>query len=70
MALSRAEKIAATKLDNRISHLYAVRCSGIQIPIMKTTEVYRVATLAAATGCDDQALGDAIAAYVETIRVN
>lgn len=52
----------------RIQRIYGQRCSGITIPILKTVDVFKVGEAAIAQGADDAALGDAIAAYVETIR--
>ena len=57
-------------LDKRIASLYSHRCSGVQINIRDIGKVYAVARQAAATGGDDQQVGDAIAAYVQTIRQN
>lgn len=57
-------------IDARISRVYGQRCSGVQISVMDMGKVMAVAQTAVAAGVDDQALGDAIAAYVETIRKN
>jgi len=54
--------------ENRIERIYAQRCSGIAIPIMKIGDVFKVAERAIDAGADDQALGDAIRQYVDTIR--
>ena len=57
-------------IDARISRIYGQRCSGVQVNVMDLSKVFRVAQVAVATGGDDQAVGDAIVAFVETIRVN
>ena len=63
-------KRAERNLENRISRLYGLRCSGIQIDILDIGKVFETARKAAAEGLDDQKLGDRIVAYVETIRHN
>ena len=67
---TRAETRAAKLLDERIEALYYKRCSGIQISIMDISKVFRDGREAAAKGLDDVALGDAILAFVNTIRKN
>jgi short-subunit dehydrogenase len=57
-------------VDARIEKLYGQRCHGIQIDIMDISKVFKHAREVAETGADDIVLGDAIAAYVETIRKN
>lgn len=56
--------------DNRICATYAAHCSGVQVPIMKLSAIYKVGQAAIDAGADDTALGDIIAAFVETIRCN
>lgn len=58
------------KADKRIDALYRARCSGIQIDMMDISKIFDHGYKVIATGADDQALGDAIAAFVETIRKN
>lgn len=68
---TRAEKIAANKLDARVTRLYGERCSGIQIGIMEISKVFDAGKKAAAQfGDDDKAVGDAIYNFVQTIRHN
>ena len=66
--MTRAQKLA----DKRIEALYYQRCSGIQINVMDIGRVFKAGHTAIATkpDIDDAALGDAIAAFVETIRKN
>lgn len=60
------------KIDKRIERLYYARCSGIQIGIMDIGKVFKAGydAIAANENITDVALGDTIAAYVETIRHN
>jgi hypothetical protein len=65
--MTRAEKIAAKKLDAEINKLYCENCSGIQIDIMDISKVFDVAKKARAEGRD---MKDAIVSFVQTIRKN
>lgn len=56
--------------DKRIDHVYATRCSGVQISIFDLAKVSAVGHASIAAGADDTQLGDAIAAFVQTIRRN
>lgn len=56
--------------ETRVSRLYGQRCSGVQIPIMETCKVMSIGLQALRAGLDDTAIGDRIAAYVQTIRTN
>lgn len=56
--------------DTRIERAYYARCSGVQIDIMNIGRVFNAGRAAIANGADDEALGDAIAAFVETVRQN
>ncbi len=56
--------------DQRVERAYYTRCSGIEIDIMDIGKVFKVGEQALVDGADDAALGDAVAAYVETIRKN
>ena len=55
--------------DARISRVYGQRCSGVQIGIMDIGKVFKVAEEAIAAGMGDEALGNVIAAYVDTLKV-
>lgn len=57
-------------IENRVARIYGQRCSGIQIGILDTPKVMAVGEKAVSEGLDDQAIGDRIAAFVETIRKN
>jgi len=57
-----------SKSELRIARLYRERCSNIQINIMDISKIYDDAREGIAAGLDDAALGDRIAAFVETIR--
>ena len=65
--MTAKEKKAASA---RVSRIYAQRCSGVQINILDTVKVFKVGMEALIAGGDDQTIGDTIAAFVETIRVN
>lgn len=54
-------------LDRQIERIYGQRCHGIQIDIMRIGDVFAAGRKAAAEGRD---IGDAVAAFVETIRKN
>lgn len=54
--------------EKRIERAYLSRCSGIAINVMDIPKVFKVGKDALDGGADDAALGDAIAAFVETIR--
>jgi len=68
--MTRAEKLAAKAVDNRIQKAYLSRCEGIQIPLLDIPKIFAVGKAAIAEGADDTVLGDKIAAFVETIRKN
>jgi hypothetical protein len=70
MKQTRAEKKAEKLADDRIDRAYRTRCSNIPIDIMDIPKVFAEGRKAIAGGADDQALGDTIAAFVETIRKN
>jgi ferritin-like metal-binding protein YciE len=65
--MTRAEKIAAKKLDAEINKLYHQHCSNIQIDIMDISKVFEVAKKARAEGRD---MASAIISFVQTIRKN
>jgi hypothetical protein len=64
---TRAEKIAAKKLDNEIEALYTKNCSNIQISIWDISKVYAEARKARAEGRD---MEQAIIGFVQSIRKN
>jgi hypothetical protein len=57
-------------IKDRVSRAYYATCSGIQINVMDISRVFEVGEAAVAAGLDDEMLGKAIHAFVETIRVN
>lgn len=61
------KKLSEKQIDKLVEKAYYARCSGIAIDIMDIGKVFRVGRRAYDAGLD---LGDAIAAYVETIRKN
>jgi hypothetical protein len=56
--------------EQRISRIYGQRCSGVQVNVMDLGKVFKVAEDGIAAGMGDEALGNVIAAFVETIRKN
>jgi hypothetical protein len=65
--MTRAEKIAANKLEKEIGAIYKANCSGIQIDIFDISKVFAVAKKAHAEGRD---MKEAIVSFVQTIRKN
>jgi len=72
MARKLSTKQIAKLNDERINRLCGQRCSGVQISIMDIPKVFKVANQAIVENAEisDQALGDKIAEYVNTIRKN
>ena len=67
MRQTKAQKEA----DKRIERVYYARCSGVQIDIMDIGKIFACGQRLLASGpMSDAQLGDAIAAFVETIRKN
>jgi len=56
--------------DKRINALYCRLCSGVQIDIMDIGKVFKAGYAAIEGGATDEALGEAIVAFVQTIRKN
>lgn len=52
----------------RVERAFYARCSGIAVNIMDIPRIFDAGMKAIESGADDAALGDAIAAFVETIR--
>lgn len=65
--MTRAEKIAAKKLDTEISKLYHESCNGIQINMMDIPKVFEAAKKARTEGRD---MKEAIVSFVQSIRKN
>jgi hypothetical protein len=65
--MTRAEKIAAKKLDQEIDAIYKANCAGIEIDIFDIERVFAVGRTARAEGRD---MKEAIVAFVQTIRKN
>jgi hypothetical protein len=63
-------KQIAEATDKRIEQIYYRRCDRVQISIMDIPKVFATgrAAILAEPGISDEALGDRIAAFVETIR--
>lgn len=59
-----------TLRDKRINDAYAATCGGVQIPLMKITDVFKVGDKAITAGADDATLRKVISDYVQTIRMN
>ena len=70
--IKKMTKKAQKAQNDRISRIYTRRCSGVQVNIMDLDKIDKVAkdALAADPVISDEALGDKIAAFVQTIRVN
>lgn len=60
------------KADDRINTIYCKRCSGVQIGVMDIGKVFAAGRKAIEENPDitDEALGDKVAEFVETIRLN
>jgi hypothetical protein len=58
------------EIDDRIDRIYRQRCSGVPIHFMDVSKIFRVGREAIETVVDDQALGDKLAEFVETIRLD
>lgn len=65
--MTRAEKIAAKKLDQEIDTIYKAHCAGIEIDIFDIEKVFAEGRKARAEGRD---MKEAIVAFVQTIRKN
>ena len=55
--------------EARIDRIFGLRCSGVQIPVMELGKIFRVGQAGIALGMNDDALGDAIAAAADAVRV-
>lgn len=69
---ARAAKIAKNKLDERIDRAFKRRCEGIQIGVMDLGKIFTAGYEAVAKDptITDEALADAVFAFVQTIRKN
>jgi hypothetical protein len=65
--MTRAEKIAAKKLDNEINAIYMANRINIKIPIMDIPKLFSEARKARAEGRD---MMDVILNFVQKIRKN
>jgi len=63
-------KAQLKKVDARITKAYTSSCNGVEIPMMKIPEIFKVGRAAVAEGADDEALKAKIVAFVATIRAN
>ena len=63
-------KAEEKKIDKKVESLYYKRCSGIQINVMDIGAVFKVGKAAALAGKSDDAIGDEIFTFVQTIRKN
>ena len=61
------EERAAKKAKARVEKIYYDRCRGMQIDIMKISQVFAVGVAAVQAGDDDQAIGDKVFAFVQSI---
>jgi hypothetical protein len=59
---------AQKKIDARITKAYASSCNGVEIPMMKIPEIFKVGRAAVEAGADDEALKAKIVEFVQTIR--
>jgi len=58
------------EIDDRIDRIYRQRCSGVPIHFMDVSKIFRVGREAVEAAVDDQAPGDKLAEFVETIRLD
>lgn len=63
--MTRAQKLA----EQRVEQAFYRRCSGIQIRVLDMPKIFKAGLQAVAEGLDDTALGDRVAAIVDTLRV-
>lgn len=63
-------KPSKKQTDLRIEKAYGQACNGVQIPMMKIPEIFKVGRAAIAAGADDEALKAKIVEFVATIRTN
>lgn len=63
-------KAEQKKIEMRIEKAYGQSCNGVQIPMMKIPEIFKVGRAAIAAGADDEALKAKIVEFVATIRTN
>ena len=63
----RAAKKALKLAEARVESIYTARCRNVRIDIMKISKVFDVGLAAIKAGDDDQALGDKIFAFVQSI---
>lgn len=70
MARTPTQKQQKKINDKRIETAYGLHCSGISIRMLDIPKVSKVGQASIDSGADDAALGAAIRAFVETIRVN
>ena len=68
--MTRMSKKAEKLNDERIERAFYRHCSNIQIDVMHLSKVFAVGRSAIANGADDDALGAALLAFVNTIRRN
>ena len=68
----RAAKMAENKANKRVEAAYYARCRGIPINVMDIGKVFDAGkkALAADSTITDEALADAVFAFVQTIRKN
>lgn len=57
-------------MDDRISKVYAVSCHGVQISIWDMGKIMAKGRELVASGADDQALGQGLRAFVDTLAVS
>lgn len=59
------------KIDGaRITRIYGQYCRNIQIPIMSIPKIHDAGMKLLDEGAEDQAIGEAMFAIVQTVRVN
>ncbi len=68
--MAKVTKKAIKANEARVSKLYGLSCSGIQISIWDIGKVMAVGMAALNAGGSDEAISGEIRAFVETIRKN
>lgn len=59
-------RVSAKAIDQRIDKVYREHCAGMQIDVMRIGGLFAMARKMIARGCNDDALGACMMAYLKT----